>query len=74
MGALPPEARLASPMALRKFTDRSGCVWNVWSVHPAKSAHTVQEPLREVPSPERETEDEARTRVSGELSVIGTDD
>ena len=112
-------------MALRRFTDRSGCVWNVWNVQPATLAHGVQEPLREgwlcfqraeggeryrlplsdappgweelpperldllrrvallspttgpmrqVPSPERETEDEARTRVSGERSVIGADD
>jgi hypothetical protein len=34
-------------MALRRFTDRSGCVWNVWSVQRAKLALAVQEPLRE---------------------------
>ena len=112
-------------MALRKFTDRSGCDWNVWNVQPATAAHTVQEPLREgwlcfqrpdggeryrlplsdappaweelpperldllrrvallspttgpmrqVPPPERETEDDARARVSGERFVIGADD
>ena len=112
-------------MALRKFTDRSGCVWNVWNVQPMAAAHTVQGPLREgwlcfqrpdggeryrlplsdappawdelpperldllrrvaslspttgpmrqVPSPKRETEDDARARVSGERSVVGADD
>lgn len=112
-------------MALRRFTDRSGCVWNVWNVKPVALAHAVQEPLREgwlcfqrpeggeryrlalsdappaweelpperldllrrvallspttgsmrvVPSPERETEDEARARVSGERPVVGAEE
>lgn len=112
-------------MALREFTDRSGCVWNAWNVQPPASANAVQEPLREgwlcfqrreggeryrlplsdvppvweelpperldllrrvallspttgpmrqVPSPERETEDEARSRVSGERPVVGADE
>jgi len=33
-------------MALRTYSDRSGCDWNVWSVQPPASEH-VQETLRE---------------------------
>ena len=109
-------------MALRKYSDPSGCVWNVWNVAPATLGHAVQPslrdgwlcfqrpeggeryrlpmsdvppaweqlpaerldllrriavlspqtgPMRRVPSPERETEDAARDRVSGERRVVG---
>lgn len=34
-------------MALRKYSDRSGRDWNVWSVQPPASAHSVQESLRD---------------------------
>jgi hypothetical protein len=34
-------------MALRNYTDRSGCPWTVWSVQPTTIARGVQEPLRE---------------------------
>jgi len=34
-------------MALRKYSDRSGCDWNVWNVQPPASENSVQEPLRE---------------------------
>ncbi|HEU4722770.1 MAG TPA: hypothetical protein VFS59_15535 [Gemmatimonadaceae bacterium] len=104
-------------MALRKFSDRSGCVWNVWNVRRPAFEASVQEhlregwlcfqqpeggeryripladvppaweelpperldllrriallspatgPMRQVPSPERQSEDAARDRVSGE--------
>ena len=34
-------------MALRKFSDRSGCVWNVWNVERPSFGASVQEHLRE---------------------------
>ena len=34
-------------MALRKFTDRSGCVWNVWNVQPTVSELSLEESLRQ---------------------------
>jgi hypothetical protein len=45
--ALPPESFTSISMALRNFTDRSGCVWTVWSVQPTVTGKAVQEPLRE---------------------------
>ena len=38
--------RIATVMALRRYSDRSGRDWNVWNVQPPASEH-VQEPLRE---------------------------
>jgi hypothetical protein len=112
-------------MALRKFSDRSGCVWNVWNVQRPSFEPTVQEhlregwlcfqradggdryrlpltdvppvweelpderldllrriallspatgPMRQVPSPERQSEDDARGRVSGERPVTAAGD
>ena len=34
-------------MTLRRFSDHTGCAWNVWNVQAPAWGHSVQEPLRE---------------------------